>query len=442
MLSVIPSKFGLKDQGETVLECLIQIKPDPPTKALERPRINLSLVLDRSGSMQGEKIATTRRAAKTAIAQLLKTDRVNVVAFDDQVEVVVPSTLVEEPEEICAKIDQIKDRGWTALHPGWLEGATQVAQHLKAGQLNRVLLLTDGEANRGETRPESIAADVRGLSQRGVSTTTIGFGKDYNEHLLRGMAESGDGNHYFIDTIERLFEVFETELSGMAMARGQKVRLRLETDAQLEVLTNLEKESDGSLRLNDLMLGNTIQVLLRLRCKPDLKNVLKCHLAYFDLEDKCDKVVVETLNLPSLTSKQWEHMGESPVVVQARVVYEATLARQEAVAQSQAGRRDQARAILLKAQDMLKQLPQNGESQRHISEIDLLLQDVQASDIQTLSKRSAYQARSQAYSSVSVSSMSSLPDDLKAVWDEMKKNGPAGIPKEQMDRLLEAMANQ
>src|SRR5262245_65682369 len=93
------------------------------------------------------KIEFARQAACFAVEQLLPTDRVSVTVFDDEVETVVPSTPADDKPTILARIRAVEPDGTTALHAGWAEGAAQVARHLAAGGLNRVLLLTDGLAN-------------------------------------------------------------------------------------------------------------------------------------------------------------------------------------------------------------------------------------------------------------------------------------------------------
>ena len=140
-----------------------------------------------------------REAAIFAIEQLLPTDRVSITIFDTKVETLAPNAPAVDKGRLVALVREIEPRGSTALHDGWQEGGTQVRQNLVAGGLNRVLLLSDGIANVGLCEPDALATAASRLAAEGVSTTTLGLGDDYNEDLLEAMAQSGDGNYYYVE---------------------------------------------------------------------------------------------------------------------------------------------------------------------------------------------------------------------------------------------------
>ena len=195
-IQLIPLRAAVSTERESTLDVLVRIIAPTVDRPTTRPSLNLSLVIDRSGSMDGDKIAFARQAAAFAVEQLLPQDRVSVVIFDDEVQTLVPSTLVENRQMILEAIRRIQAGGSTALHEAWRQGGLQVSHHLDREHLNRVILLSDGLANVGETNPDVIATDVHKLAGLGVSTTTMGVGDDYNEDLMAAMAKSGDGNYY------------------------------------------------------------------------------------------------------------------------------------------------------------------------------------------------------------------------------------------------------
>jgi Ca-activated chloride channel family protein len=212
---------------------------------VQRPAIYLGLVLDRSGSMAGlNKIHFAREAAIYAVEQLLPTDRVSVTIFDNVVQTIVPNTPAMDKVSMVRLLRDVQPGGATALHPAWAEGANQVNRFPLRGGLNRVLLLSDGLANVGLTEPDAIATDVKQRARSGVSTSTMGVGKDYNEDLLQAMATSVDGNYYYIESPRQLVDIFQTELQGLTATVGHRTSLGIVPQNGVtvaEVLNDLDR---------------------------------------------------------------------------------------------------------------------------------------------------------------------------------------------------------
>ena len=163
--------------------------------------LSLGLVLDRSGSMAGAKLNLAREGAIRAIRSLGADDRLSVVAYNDEVHVLFGSAAAEEPAKRAAEqhLRQLWSGGNTDLCGGWLRGCEQVGLGLEDGRLGRCLLLTDGLANYGITDRPTIVGHAAELRRRGVTTSTLGVGRDFDEVLLREMAEAGGGNFYFAE---------------------------------------------------------------------------------------------------------------------------------------------------------------------------------------------------------------------------------------------------
>ena len=177
----------------------------------KRPRLNVALVIDRSGSMCGSKIEQAKHAASYAVNQLRGDDIVSVVIYDDEVEVLVPATKVTDKRDILSKIASIESGGCTALYAGTEKGAEEVKKFFEKGQVNRVILLSDGLANVGPSSPEELETLGRKLGGEGVCVTTLGLGEGYDEDLMQKLAQASDGNHFFVTSEEKLVEVFDEE---------------------------------------------------------------------------------------------------------------------------------------------------------------------------------------------------------------------------------------
>ena len=193
---------------------LVRIQAPAAEGESERLPVNLAFVLDRSGSMQGEKIRLAREATLNAIRTLRERDRFSVVTYDDEVEVIVPATAAttEARHEAERRLREVTARRTTDLCGGWLAGCEQVARGLDEGGVGRCLLLTDGLANVGVTDHDELVGHARELAARSVETTTFGVGRDFDERLLDDMADAGAGNFYFIEGAAQIPDFIASEV--------------------------------------------------------------------------------------------------------------------------------------------------------------------------------------------------------------------------------------
>jgi Ca-activated chloride channel homolog len=217
---------------ESATRRVIEIKLRAPklmTAREERMPLNLALVIDRSGSMDGDKIDYVRRAAGHVIELLNENDRAAVYIYDNVVECIMPSAPMDEDNRrrCVSAINEVTARGMTNLSDGWLAGCEAVAQHLNAETINRVLLLSDGLANQGITSTTQLGLHAAEINQRGIATSTFGVGFDFNEHLLERMSNQGGGNFYYIEQPGQIQEIFLQELEELLNVSVKEVTVSL-----------------------------------------------------------------------------------------------------------------------------------------------------------------------------------------------------------------------
>ncbi|HEX4612511.1 MAG TPA: VWA domain-containing protein [Urbifossiella sp.] len=343
-VTVLPSRPAARADGACTLDLLVTVAPPAAVPRADRPPLNLGLVIDRSGSMgEARKLAYAKEAATFAVRELGPADRVSVTVFDDRVETIVPNGVADK-SRVAALIAAVTPRGSTALHGGWAEGAAQVKGGLVAGGLNRVLLLSDGLANVGESRPDVIATDVHRRARDGVGTSAVGLGADYNEDLLEAMARSGDGNYYYVESPAQLPALFAAELQGLTATAGTDATLTVESApgvAFAEVLNDLDTTPDGKYRLPNLVAGMPVYVVVRVTLPGGEGEVpvARFRVEWTPPDGDVRRVAVAGLTLPAVPSAVWDALPERPEVRTQAGLLMAARAKKEATRASEAGDR-------------------------------------------------------------------------------------------------------
>jgi Ca-activated chloride channel family protein len=330
---------------EQTVDLLVRVTPPEIDAGVgRRPRLNLSLVLDRSGSMQGEKLVRAREATAYCIDQLLPTDRLSVVIFDNVVEVLIPSQLAENKTHLKGMLNEVYARNSTALHEAWVRGGMQVSEHLTDGAVNRVSLITDGLANEGLTNVDQIVSQVKGLSERGVGTSTIGIGEDFNEDLLVSMANAGGGNSWHVKAADDMQRIFAVELEGLIAQVAHAVTLGLipaDGVRLSDVLNDFEMNETGRYKLPNLQAGAPVDVVVQLRV-PAMEvgtklRLLDLRLGYTPQELKSAEVIKQNLEVEFASAEEVELLAVNHEVAKAVQMLMNARARAEAIRLMDAG---------------------------------------------------------------------------------------------------------
>jgi Ca-activated chloride channel family protein len=242
-------------------------------KAQARTPVNVALVLDKSGSMSGEKIQRAKEAARVAVDQLASDDIVSVIAYDSRVRVLVPATKASDKERIRDGINQLSPGGNTALFAGVTKGADELNKFLDRNRVNRVILMSDGLANVGPSSPGDLKALGARLSRQGISVTTLGLGLDYNEDLMSGLSRASDGNHAFVERANDLVRFFNLEFGDVMSVVAKDVTVTIDCAPGVRPVRVLGREADivgqrVTTRLNQLISRREKFVLLEVEIPP------------------------------------------------------------------------------------------------------------------------------------------------------------------------------
>lgn len=314
-------------------------------KAPTRPAVNVCFVLDRSGSMAGPKIALARYAVERALQGLTPPDRFSVVVYDEHIDLLVGSQTAtkDAKHKALVRLQAVDARGSTDLHGGWAKGAEAVKRHLDHDGVNRVLLLTDGLANRGVTDPTTLTAFAADLRASGVPTSTFGVGTDFDEALLQSLADAGGGHFYYIEHPNQIPDYITSELGELleTVAREVVIDVKHAPVVGIEPLSPIVAKAavPGELKIlvGDLVAGQDVELVLRVSFPPVDTGVKTS--AFFTVSDRDQVLKADGASI------DWESADAATVdaekpneeVLKAVVRLNAAAARQEAVRLNRAG---------------------------------------------------------------------------------------------------------
>jgi Ca-activated chloride channel family protein len=270
-IEILPLKKGFLRAAADATHVLVRlIAPAQTADAAETPRapLDLSLVIDRSGSMSGEPLEAARESAARIVRGLRTDDRVAIVAFDSSIEVVQPLTHVTDREAIVSRIKTIDARGSTDLFGGWEEGVKQLAPFTRKDRIARVILLSDGQANQGLVNEQEIFGRVTKAAGAGITTSTVGLGHGFNESLMTGMATAGEGVANFGQTADDLDEAFEEQFAiiSNSFLRQVKVSVQGGSDVQVRLVGEiLENGATRSRKLGTLPWDASLVAVIELK---------------------------------------------------------------------------------------------------------------------------------------------------------------------------------
>ncbi|MEZ5854083.1 MAG: VWA domain-containing protein [Hyphomicrobiaceae bacterium] len=322
-----------------------------------RAPMNVALVIDRSGSMASHaRMTNAREAARMAVDRLGRDDILSVVSYDNRVDVDVPATKVIDPAGVKRSIDRLTPRGSTAIHAALLAASNEVRKFKSRDRVNRIVLISDGLANVGPSKPADFEALGRELASEGITVSTIGLGTGYNEDLMAGLARAADGGHVFVQESADLAGFLAREFDDAQSIVGQEVEIIIRLKDGVHPLRSLGREAKISADKREIaykvgaLVGGVEQVLLGEieidAASTELKTatIAEISVAYTDVATGRRKTESATASVSF--DRDHDRAGKS---INAAVMRDVTTlvsraTRQEAVRLRDKGRLDEARS--------------------------------------------------------------------------------------------------
>lgn len=261
-LHLLPSQSVAKAGEALTLDVLVALRAPARATQKQRPSLNLAVVIDNSGSMNGMPLWHAKQAAASLVHGLQAQDRVAIVVYSTHARVVLPSMTAEEAKlRVDGVLANVNAESSTALHAGWLTGAGEIAPFVSQYGVSRVLLLSDGQANQGEVRIQALSEAGQKLAQAGITTSTYGLGLGFNEVLMTAIAEAGQGLAVYAENADDLSTYFANEFAMLCDLAGKDIRIGVSAvDASGKTvigkcLNALPTADDNRVRLPALLSG-------------------------------------------------------------------------------------------------------------------------------------------------------------------------------------------
>jgi Ca-activated chloride channel family protein len=256
-------------RGSTLTHVEVELTASSGVRTAREP-IAMGLVIDRSGSMLNRPLRDAKDAALRAVDALAPGDAFSIVTYSTEVETIVPIGLATDQRkaEARAAIERIRADGNTNLSAGLETGAASLQSF--DGNLDRVILISDGRPNEGISGRDKLSALAARLAGKGISISTIGVGLEFDERVMTQIAVAGRGNYYFVESSSDLPRIFEQELGSLGETVAVDARLAVTPGQGVEILEayGYDVARDGtvvSVPIADLRAGETRKVVLEVR---------------------------------------------------------------------------------------------------------------------------------------------------------------------------------
>lgn len=305
-----PLHQGITASGAFDLHVLLRVQAPERRDSAKQKRtpLHIAVVLDRSGSMSGQPLHEACRCASAIAGRLVAGDQLAVVTYDNRINLLRPCGPVNDLPELQRHIHSISAGGSTNLHGGWAAGVEALRKAHKPDVISRVLLLSDGAANDGITDLETLSTAANAAAAAGISTSTYGLGRGFEEGLMTAMAKQGSGRSYYGDLAEDLLDPFMEEFDLLSNLVARKLTVSFDTQ-QAFTLTQMNGYpvlESGQWALPDLAYKSEAWALFRIQGTTAGKpggtlDLGQFKVTWHDTKGKPADALMATFSLPLLS---------------------------------------------------------------------------------------------------------------------------------------------
>ncbi|MFI6291740.1 von Willebrand factor type A domain-containing protein [Nonomuraea sp. NPDC050790] len=299
------------------------------SEAAARRPANLTFVVDVSGSMnEPGRLDLVRKSLHTLLDQLAPGDQVSIVAFSDQGSLLASMTPLVSRDELHAAVDSLSIGGGTNLESGLRLGYDEAAKAFRSAATNRVILLSDGLANQGDTQWRSLLEKVKEQAGKQITLLTVGVGREYGDELMEQLADNADGAAVYMSTEEDAAKIFSTQLTTTIELRARDAKAQVVFNPRAVESYQLigydnralkaEEFRDDSKDGGEIGPGHSVTALYSVKLKPGAAGqVASATVRWQDPDTRTPGEAGKSVEVGELSGDLW---SKAPVRLQVDVV--------------------------------------------------------------------------------------------------------------------------
>ncbi|MEZ4311075.1 MAG: VWA domain-containing protein [Polyangiaceae bacterium] len=354
---------AVRPDADTTTHAVVKIRAAKQPQGAKRPMLSAVLVLDVSGSMQGEPIAQVLRSAERLAEILDDTDRLGIVTFSDGAETRAPEPLSRARKEVARKLAGVSASGGTNIAGGLAQAALAFPKR-EVDERQLLVLMSDGEPNIGPSTPGELEAQARALRSRELAVSSLGFGAHHHDDILHAIAQGGGGRYTFVPDAKLAESGFIRALGAQLDVVAERVELLLTPGPDVEIVRVLEDPPSAygaaglRVTLSDLAVGDELNLVVELRVRgPREPGPLRALTATLTAGLAGTKQAFKTIEIAEILATRNGSIESDPAAHALASIAQAVELRAKARALSDRGSYADAESLLRKAQAIIQATP-------------------------------------------------------------------------------------